>query len=129
MAQLLIDTDVLIDHLKGLSQAQRFLEDRAQHGDALLCSVITRAELFAGMRADEEPALRALLDAMDEIGINAQIAEKAGEYCQTYRTSHNVLLPDALIAASATLQHASLVTLNDKHFPMEDLHVVTPYER
>lgn len=129
MARILIDTDVLIDHLKGLTQAQRFLDERAQGGDDLLYSVITRAELFAGMRSDEEPALRALLGAMDEIDIDASIAELAGDYCRRYGPSHNVLLPDALIAASAVSQAASLITLNAKHFPMDDLGVRVPYER
>jgi predicted nucleic acid-binding protein len=41
----------------------------------------------------------------------------------------NVELGDALIAATAAQAGADLVTRNLKHYPMPDIHVITPYER
>ncbi len=129
MAHLLIDTDVLVDHLRGLEQAKRFLRGRRESGDLLYCSVITHAELLAGARPSEEPLLRALLRTLQAVTINEAIAEQAGLYCRQYAKSHGLLLPDALIAASAKSASATLVTLNAKHFPMKDIQVLVPYRR
>lgn len=129
MARLLIDTDVLIDHLRGFEPARKFLRAQEHAGNLLSCSVITHAELFAGSRPREERLLRALLATLEEVGVDEKIAEEAGAYCQKYTKSHGLLLPDALISASAKTIKASLVTLNKKHFPMEDITIVVPYEK
>nr|BAL58638.1 PilT domain protein [Candidatus Acetothermum autotrophicum] len=129
MAHLLIDTDVLIDHLRGLEQAERFLRERRESGDLLYSSVITHAELLAGARPSEERLLRALLGSLQVVIIDGAVAEQAGLYCRQYRKSHGLLLPDALIAASAKSIDAVLVTLNAKHFPMKDITVLVPYRR
>lgn len=129
MSNLLVDTDVLIDHLRGLEPAKRFLRGRRESGDSLYCSVITYAELLAGARSREEPLLRALLAALQAVTINEAVAEQAGLYCRRYSKSHGLLLPDALIAASAKSINATLVTLNVNHFPMKDIQVLVPYQR
>jgi predicted nucleic acid-binding protein len=45
-----------------------------------------------------------------------------------YGKSHGVGLADALIAASAEMRGAVLVTLNRKHFPMLPT-VIVPYQK
>jgi predicted nucleic acid-binding protein len=40
-----------------------------------------------------------------------------------------ILLPDALVAASAKQNDAVLVTLNGKHYPMKDIEVMVPYTK
>lgn len=127
MAYLLIDTDVLIDHLRGHAKAKDYLRRRWAAGDVLHYSVITRAELFAGMRPNEEASIRALLASMHEVFIDSRIAEEAGAYRRQFGQSHSLLLPDALIAASAKSIGAKLITLNIKHFPMKGIHVIAPY--
>jgi len=128
MARLLLDTDILIDHLRGRKQAKEYLRKRWAGGDELYCSVISRAELFSGMRSREEASIRALLGLLHEIPVEAGVAEEAGRYRQKFGKSHGLLLPDALIAASAKSISATLVTLNTKHFPMRDITVVAPYK-
>lgn len=129
MSKLLIDTDVLIDHLRGLHQAKQFLRERKETGDMLHCSTISCAELFAGVRPKEEPLISALLSILKAVIIDEKIAEQAGLYCRQYAKSHSLLLPDALVAASAKSVDAILVTLNRKHFPMKDIAVLVPYKR
>jgi predicted nucleic acid-binding protein len=129
MANLLIDTDVLIDHLRGLRRAEQFLRERRESGDLFYTSVITHAELLTGARPSEEPLLWALLGSLQTVTIDEAIAQQAGFYCRQYRRSHGVLLPDALIAASAKSVNATLVTLNAKHFPMKDIQILVPYRR
>jgi predicted nucleic acid-binding protein len=125
-ARLLIDTDVLIDYLRGQAQAVAYLEDRAE---TLLVSAITVAELFAGVREGKErTALSAFLSAFEVVAVDAVIAERAGLFRRDYGRSHSTGLADALIAATAGHVQAQLVTLNRKHFPMlSDVHV--PYSK
>ena len=121
--RLLLDTDVIVDYLRGRDEAVAYLESRAE---PLLLSVITVAELYAGVREGEERrVLEGFLSAFEIIPMDKEIAQKGGLYRRDYGPSHGVALADALIAATAELQQARLVTLNERHFPM--LEVDVPY--
>ena len=123
---MLLDTDVLIDYLRGEPRAIIYLEDLAE---PLLLSSITVAELFAGVRDGEERnALNNFVRAFEVVAVNLEIAERGGLLRRDYKKSHNTGLADAIIAATAEHERASLVTLNGKHFPMLD-GVVTPYRK
>jgi toxin FitB len=112
----LVDTDVLVDHLRG---ARTFT--LAEHSDAAY-SVITRAELYAGRRAAEQP-IETLLGAMLEVGISRDVATRAG----TLRRDHGVQLADALIAATALAEGRVVLTRNMKDFAgIPDLQVEAP---
>jgi predicted nucleic acid-binding protein len=112
----LIDTDVLIDYLRGDHRAARFLEDLK--GD-LFVSSITVAELYSGVRnVEEERALDEFLLAFQVVEVDQQIAKSGGPYRHQFSKSHGTGLADALIAASAEARHAILVSLNRRHFPM-----------
>ncbi|MBI4729089.1 MAG: PIN domain-containing protein [Acidobacteria bacterium] len=103
MPDLLLDTDVVIDHIRG----HRFLavpRDRAAY------STLTRAELYAGVRADET-VLDALLAGFVEIPVDRVIAEEGGRI----RRSHGIDLADAIIAATAITTGRTLVTRNERH--------------
>ncbi len=104
MSDVLVDTDVLIDHLRA---ARRFEPGR----DRVSYSVITRAELFAGRGADEQD-VRTLLEPLEELGVDRLVAELAGKL----RRQTAVPMPDALIAATALRHERTLVTRNRRHF-------------
>ena len=104
MSELLVDSDVLIDHLRG---ATAF----APPAGAASYSVVTRAELFAG-RASEEAVIEQLLAPMRELVLDRAIAERAGRL----RRDHGVGLADALIAATALAHELELLTRNRRHF-------------
>lgn len=124
--RLLLDTDVLIDYLRGVTEAVEYLEERTE---ALLLSAITVAELYVGVREGRErTALSTLVSAFDIVPITREIAERGGLLRRDYGRSHNTGLTDALIAATAELASAQLVTLNRKHFPMF-ASVVVPYRK
>ncbi len=129
MARVLLDSDVFIHHLRGVSAAQRYLSQRLASDEPAFYSVVTRAELLAGTVEGEEATVLQLLDHFKEVTVDRTVAERAGRYRQQYGPSHGVLLPDALIAASAALHEAVLVTCNVEHFPMRDLHVERPYQK
>jgi predicted nucleic acid-binding protein len=123
---LLIDTDVLIDYLRDDPQAVQFLEDDRRE---MLISAISVAELYAGVREGaEREALDIFLAAFDVVPVDSSIAERGGLYRRDYFRAHAVSLADALIAATASVRSATLVTLNHKHFPMiSDIHI--PYTK
>ena len=127
MNRCLIDTDVIIDHLRGEEKARDFLKQlKAEEAD-ILYSVITKAELYSGVRPKEEEKVASLLNSMEEVRIDGEIAVAAGRYRNKLYASHGLLLPDALIAASAKQVGAVLVTLNKKHYPMKDIKIQAPY--
>ncbi len=114
----LFDTDVLIEHLKGNSQATNLLLEASTVGQAA-CSVLTRFELLAGMRSNERSQIRQLVDSLNNIETSLEVATRAGEWARTYRRSHGgVSSIDYLIAATAEVHGADLLTGNVKHFPM-----------
>jgi predicted nucleic acid-binding protein len=112
---LLVDTDVFVDHLRG---ARRLRQGR----ERIRYSVITRCELFAG-RATEEEAVRRLLAAFDEIPVDRSVAERAGQL----RRHTGLRTPDALIAATALEHQLALVTRNTRDFePVKKLKTRRP---
>jgi len=124
----LIDTDIIIDYLRGLPQASSFLEKTMEQSTCLL-SVITVAELYAGIRdGKERHLLENFLHVFEIISLNNDIATTGGLYRRDHGKSHNVGLADALIAATATYCDATLASLNKKNFPMlKNIHV--PYKK
>ena len=120
MRPVLVDTDVLINFLRGKLQAKEFLLAQLSNSVPILCSVITVAEIYAGMRPHELEKTRALLDNLEIIPVTRNIAEKAGHYKQSIK-SHSLELDDCLIAATAHIHKAALATGNLKHYPMEEI--------
>ncbi|HHW03817.1 MAG TPA: type II toxin-antitoxin system VapC family toxin [Thermoanaerobacterales bacterium] len=123
----LIDTNTLVDHLRNKSEATNLLIENIEMGIKLCYSVITRIELFSGMKAGEKKDIENLLMSLQSVPVTVDIAQMAGEYMNLYRKSHALTIPDAIIAASAKYKNATLFTLNTKHFPMKDIDIVKPY--
>lgn len=122
----LIDTDVLVDNLRGIPQALIFLENLLTNSTCYI-SPITVAELFSGVRdGKERQVLDYFVQEFQIVALNEKIAAQGGIYQRDYGKSHGMGLADALIAATAESLDAKLVTLNKKHFPMlQKVHV--PY--
>jgi predicted nucleic acid-binding protein len=124
--RLLIDTDVLIDYLRGRAEAVSYLESLTE---SLLISAITVAELHAGVREGAERiALEQFLSVFDVVPVDNVIAANGGLIRRDYGKSHGVGLADAIIASTAEFRKVDLVTLNKKHFPTLS-NVVTPYHK
>jgi predicted nucleic acid-binding protein len=114
----LVDSDVLIAHLRGAPAAQRYLLHRRRLG-RLHVSAISLVEVTGGMRSADRREVWHLLDSLDVEGIDHRVAVRAGQFVRTYRRSHAAIgLPDYLIAATADVRGLQLATLNVKHYPM-----------
>jgi predicted nucleic acid-binding protein len=105
VANLLIDTDIFVDHLRGARRLE--LDD----GDNASYSVVTLCDLFAGSRADEG-VVRTLLAPFAAVGVDTLIAERAGRL----RRETGTRIGDALIAATAIEHGLSLMTRNVRDF-------------
>jgi predicted nucleic acid-binding protein len=49
---IVVDTSVLIDHLRGEISARDALHEAAGAGERLVASVLTKVEILAGMRTE-----------------------------------------------------------------------------
>ncbi|QDP98092.1 type II toxin-antitoxin system VapC family toxin [Microlunatus elymi] len=116
---IILDTSVLIDHLRGVADARRAMTSAVERGDLLAASVLTKVEVLAGMRAGEETQTRILLDSLRWVEVTDAIAERAGALAGHFLRSHPGVDPvDYVIAATAQQLNARLWTMNLKHFPM-----------
>lgn len=116
---VLVDTSVLIDHLRGRPEARETLARAVDDGERLIGSVLTRSEVLAGLRPGEEQATSALLGVLEWIVVDEAVADHAGALAQRYLASHGGIdLTDYVIAATAAIHGATLWTRNVKHFPM-----------
>ncbi len=113
---IVLDTDVLVDFLRGHSKAVAFVN---AHSARIILSSIVVAELYAGVKGDaEQAALDDFVSLFRVASVNAEIAKAGGLYKRNYGKSHGVGLADAILAATAEIENAELKTLNIKHYPM-----------
>ncbi len=123
VAGILLDSDVIIDALRGRRSTIEELADVEGQGVPTYCSAIALAEIFAGLRPGEEAVTEAFFDARGEVMIDTVTGRRAGRYLSRYAKSHGVEIADALVAAAASSSGLQLWTLNRRHYPMEDLRL------
>jgi len=121
MAEFLLDSDVVIWHLRGHTSIGNHVLSLARRGRIGL-SAIARAEVLQGMREPERKATFGFLDACETLPVVTETADLAGEIVRSFqRRGVTLALPDALIAATALLAGIPLYTCNPRHYPMEGL--------
>jgi predicted nucleic acid-binding protein len=128
MSTSLIDSTVLIDYLRGHSDALNYLDTlRATEVQSIHTVVV--AELIEGARNTTDLAgLATFLSTFNVIPPNEADATASVDLLKGFRLSHGVGWPDCLIAATALRLGRSVVTTNLKHFsPLPNLQVVRPY--
>jgi predicted nucleic acid-binding protein len=115
----LLDTSVAIDHLRGSPPAVDLLEGLIEAEEPLLASEVVRFELLSGVRGDEVDALEQFFAALSWVPVGEEVTRAAGSLAQRHRRSHSGIdAADYLIAATALLLEADLLTTNVRHFPM-----------
>ena len=116
MTDSIIDTDVLIDAGRGLSEAVAWLEQVAQRSVPAV-STITQMELMIGCRNKTEVrAVERFVSRFQILKLNERISDIAVDLLRHYRLSHGLLIADALVAATALHLNVPLVTRNQRHY-------------
>ena len=113
---VLIDTDVLIDAGRGISEAVACLQQVEQRA-APAMSATSHMELIIGCRNRAElRALDRFLLRFQVIKLDEPISDIAIDLLRRYHLSHNLLIADALIAATALSLDMPFVTKNQRDY-------------
>ncbi len=130
-----VDTNIIIYALKGIEQAVAALEKLEDDGIEVYYSTIVEAELFSFHEITEEQIekIRGILDLGEIVYVDSEVALKAAELRSLSRKTYQrkLKLPDAIVAATALLYSAVLVTRNVEdfnHLEKHDLHMWNPLE-
>ena len=116
---ILIDSDILIEHLRGKAEAQDWLVQARESSGPLAISVVSVTEIAGGMRSPERREVIRLLGSMQRFEVTEQVTWRASTLMQQYRRSHSGIgLGDYLIAATALTEGLELASLNIRHYPM-----------
>lgn len=135
MSKYLVDTNIFIyasnENKKAIAFLREIFRDDVKD---FLCSVVTEAELFSKTTSEDfKKRIEILLAEAIIIDVNSKIARKAGEIrVKGQDKGFKVKLPDALIAATAIVENAILVTHNTSDFlkisQFENLNIIDPME-
>ena len=112
----IVDTDILIDVGRGVSEAIACLQD-IERRSALTTSVVTRMELFVGCRNKTELLeVEKFIRRFQILPLTEPISDMAVDLLRQYRLSHGLLIPDALIAATALVFDAPFISKNQRDY-------------
>lgn len=115
----LIDTTIAVDHLRGTEAAVELLDTLVDDDETIAASELVRFELLAGVRPDETDALEQFFSTLLWLGVTEDVTRTAGKLAREHRKAHSGIDDvDYLIAATAIVHGAELLTTNTRHFPM-----------
>jgi len=97
---LLIDSDILIDHLRKEQNALDYIQQEIDDGSPLFISVISRIEILSGARKGEEETIRSLFDILTSVDVD--LGGKLGTFVQSVLDMNQLLQ-----AAAFTHKHIS----------------------
>ncbi len=112
---VLCDTNIFISAFNG---RQDTIDQLDKIGlDEIVLSAVTVMELFQGMGNKEELArMKKKIRYYDVVQMDEDISAKAVELIETYKLSHGLSIPDAIIGATAVVHQIPLYTYNIRDF-------------
>ena len=116
---VVLDTTVVIDHLRARGEASRIVSNTIGEGRRLAASVLTRIEIRRGSRPHQRLAIDDLDAFVDWVPVDHEIAALAARSAMEYgRANQGIDVVDYVVAATAERLDAELWTTNVRHFPM-----------
>ena len=113
----MLDTNILIEILKNNKDTIKEVEKYDIH----YISEVTKMELFYGaINKKELEKLNKFISLFDIILINEIISNNASDLIYKYSKSHNLNIPDSLIASTSLYKNYKLFTYNLKDFKYID---------
>lgn len=116
--KLVIDSSILIDHLRGGSKWRKILSNLEEETQFFIPTIVFY-ELFSGKSSGNAETSRKILNlvkSFQRVELHEEISKKAGELYRDITARLDV--PDYIIAASALAIGGTVVTLNRKHFEL-----------
>lgn len=127
MNNIVLDTDIFVDFLRGFEKAKRFFEEIRQDNLIVYFSAVTETELLSGNecnKIERKAEILSILANFNKVLVSNEIAIKAGDFSRVY----NVETADAIIAATAFAMKANLVTRNvDDYRQIKEITIKVPY--
>jgi len=112
---ILCDTNILIEFYKENQEILKNLESIGQENIAV--SIVTVGELlFGALNKKELKQINTDLSHLHTFNISDSVGKAFTRLMTEYALSHNLGLPDGLIAATAIVKDVPLYTLNTKDF-------------
>jgi len=125
MAKYILDTTLLIDHLRGRKEAAELVDTLALDGHRLGVCCVSITELYSGLGQDARVAAGDLTDGLEYYEVSREAAKEAGRYRYEFARRGTILsTTDTLIAATAIAEGATLITANTRDFPMEEIELL-----
>lgn len=113
---VIVDTDILIDAGRGVAEATSCLQEIEQQS-ALATSAVTQMELLVGSRnKKEQDDIEKFLSRFHVLKVTGSASDMAVDLLRRYRLSHGLLIADALIAATAVVLKAPLISKNQRDY-------------
>ncbi len=124
--RLLIDTSILIDHLRKTQKDKTVFFQLASRYDYLI-SAITEFEFSIGSTPQNRQFTETLLARLPVLPFDSAGVQRASKIYRDLKSKNQLIsLPDIFIAATAIIHDLQLLTLNGKHFErVEDLKLYT----
>jgi tRNA(fMet)-specific endonuclease VapC len=127
MSKYLLDSDIIIWHLRGRIEITEMLKDLQRSG-LPACSAISILEVQLGVKTkDEEGKTDRFLESLKVFDVNMDIAKMAARLIREYKAKGVTIdIPDSIIASTCILNDMILVTYNRKHYPISELKLHLP---
>ncbi len=122
MSKYLLDSDIIIWHLRGRKEITDMLKDLQRSG-LPTCSAISVLEVQLGVKTkDEEGKTNRFLESLKVFDVNMDIAKIAAQLIRVHKTKGVTIdIPDSIIASTCILHDLILVTYNRRHYPISEL--------
>ena len=127
MSKYLLDSDIIIWHLRGRKEITEMLKDLQRSG-LPSCSAISVLEVQLGVKTkNEEGKTSRFFESLKIFDVNMDIAKIAAQLIREYKAKGVTMdIPDSIIASTCLLHDLTLVTYNRKHYPISDLKFHLP---
>ena len=127
MNNLVLDTDIFIDLLRGFEKAKEYFEEWDKEDSIVYYSAVTEVELISGKecrKIEKKAEVIKILSQFSKIPVDNRIAVKAGDFRREYGTA----FADAVVAATAFAMKANLITRNAEDYrKIKEITLKVPY--
>ena len=127
MNNVVIDTDIFVDFLRGFEKAKKYFEELKNEDIVVYYSAITEIELISGKecnKIEKKAEILYILSNFSKIPVDNKVAVKAGDF----RRAYGAAFTDAAIAATAFLMKADVVTRDVNDYKrIKKITVRVPY--